>query len=159
MGLRVLYLSSHQLENILAPTWHDWMEENKNVTLPVYFIDCEFERQVELSAPSPVIRVTGCELNLLLQILLLFPDPSWPAVIAYLFHYLHYDAKKIIFETQLHNHKSEHKSISTPHPPGSIESLILAGVVCKWKGGHHPQHAPSLDPCQPHTSALICSSF
>lgn len=46
-----------------------------------------------------------------------------------------------------------------PHPSGPIESLILAGVVRKWKGGHRPQRPPSLDPCQPHTSALIWALF
>lgn len=36
-----------------------------------------FERQAELSAPSPVIRVSGCELNLHLQILVPWPRATW----------------------------------------------------------------------------------
>lgn len=58
-----------------------------------------------------------------------------------------------------HNHKVWAQIHLLPHPPGPIECLILAGVVSKWKGGQRPQRAPSLDPCQPHTSALIWAPF
>ena len=120
-----------------------------------------FERQAELWAPSPVIRASICIYQYLCYSLTL-RDLVPPLT----FRCLYYDARKkknhwntiaqlqVWAQTHFHLHPPP-----TPHPPGPIERLILAGVVCKWKGGHHPQHAPSLDPCQPYTSALICSSF
>lgn len=117
-----------------------------------------FERQAALSAPSPVITVSGCELNLHLQILVPWPRATWcpckPFTASTMMQ------KKIIWNTIAQSQVSAQTHFHpAAHPPGPIECLILADVVCKWKGGHHPQHAPSLDPCQPHTSALICSSF
>lgn len=123
--MRALFLSSLQLENILAPGWHDQMgggggNKKNNVTLPGYFIDCLWKMSRVLSSESsnqslwmwtqfafpnaPILSLTPCD-----------PLPLLT------FHHLQDDAKERIKIILKHNCAITSLSTSPfpPHPPPS----------------------------------------
>lgn len=105
MKLRALTLSSLQLEKVPGPVD---MEENQNVTLPAYFIDCIWKASRGSSDQRVWMWAQSASTSTSIV--------PWPHATMLTFHHLHYDAKKISLKHNCTITSQSTNPFPNPHP-------------------------------------------